>query len=1004
MTLLHFGGFETGDTIESVTTTGTLSVQAGTVRTGAYALEINPATSATGTYRVGAYSSGVPTIFSVATLFASFYFRYATKPASNSEEVFGCYASGPAAKLVVRLTSGGLLAAYDSTGTTLLATGSTVLSANTWYLINVKCGTAAGSAGAWEVQIDGVSEISGTGTLLNSNNALFIFGKLIDRNSQTIDVFYDDWALDNAAYPGAQSTKILVPSANGNYQAWTVSSGASSHFTYVDEVPHNSSTDYLKSTANTQAETEAFTDTAAAGISGTVNAVRVLAIVLRDGASNGSIKVRARSGSTDSDSAAASSTNAYAERGLLLLTDPATSAAWTLSGIDGLEGGLVEQSTNFTRMTAVYGMVNYVSSVTMTPAVGSLAFTANAPKTDYGMSPANVALSLAGFAPNVAGPGLVTPNTGTLSLTGFAPFLNLQLLTGTLSLTGFAPVVTAPSTAALTPNPGSLSLTGYAPSFYTGRDSISLSAFAFGSVPSPSAAQYTNLDNTGAPGWNVNHALFGNTLGASTYVRFFNWRIAIGVAPGAAKSWLFELYYYTVATGLVNTGLSVTISGASATTGNSGSTVVSIPPNAILKVKSTPSASAPAGVGSITWSYRKNGPGVYIYTSISNATHLNQGQTVFIAPNFGGISSEQVEYRRVPTSGTVSYAYANSDVDPVVGAYTITFRVNKYQNGAYSASAADTGLTFQIPAGSTTGSNTSVSVHVDKGDVIGWSAASGASSTTGAHIFIGYMFTPDNPGESLIMFEAFPTAPNTTTPYAGFAGPLNASQSLFQVPMSPCVVRALTSVFALNGTGYAQMDAGSVTITIQKAGIDTDVTITGAPGSIAEATPTLAQVGFNTDDLFGLHYTVSADAPANSAQHGGIVFFIGDVAQTPNPASLSFSTFAGNMDLKVQPGVGALALTGYAGFAAIPGSPLTGTLDLTAYAPNGLDLGIKPNVASLALTGLIPGVQGSFVPTPGTLTLTGYAPTVSGQAFTGVQILGRSGTGGTTIRRTGGRG
>jgi len=495
MTNQNFIGWETGGTLEGTTPSGTTLVTNVTVHSGTYALECNPVGAAVGYHLVsgGFDTGGLPANLSVATLYTSFYFRFATIPASNDEEMFVSASSGAVDKLVVRINSAGKLVAYDSAASSL-GTGTTVLSSGTWYLIDVKCGT--GASAAWEVRINGVSELSGsTANLGVANNASVIFGKHTNKNGNTVDYFFDDAAWDDAAYPGAQQTTVLVPNANGNYQAWSIGAGSGSHYQVVDEIPLNSDTDYLVATALNQAETEAFTDTATAGITGTVNAVKIVTLNKRVG-SNGTITVRARSGSTDSDNAATTtSTSQYAGRMRFMTTDPATSSAWTLSGVDGLEGGLVEKDgTNLTRMSAVYAMVNWSAqtSTSIAPTAGSLA--------------------LSGAAPTLIAGTVLSPSVAALVLSGASSILGfaIPLAAGSLTLSGNAP--SAIQGRVTTPTAGTLSVAGNSPTLIFGHVTTpTAGATSLLGLGIPSSAGTLSISG-GTPAFSINPLLVFNTL------------------------------------------------------------------------------------------------------------------------------------------------------------------------------------------------------------------------------------------------------------------------------------------------------------------------------------------------------------------------------------------------------------------------------------------------------------------------------------------------------------
>ena len=370
-------GLETGDSSEAISTAGTFSVQTSTVRTGTYALRVNPTTTGTGSYGVtgplrttGAIGNNLTNVSATST-FARFYFRYATKPAANYEEIAMLTISGGAnQRMGLVLNSSGTISMYGNSTSTEILAGTTVLAANTWYRIEFDMRT--GTTPSFLMKLNGATELSTSSVSLGAGNlGVLRLGKNFNSNGQTVDFFYDDIAVTDTDFPADGAVKMLVPNASGTYQTWTNSTSTCSHWSCVDEVPPTT-TDYMLSTGVVgDAETEAMQDTATVGITGTVNAVKSYANQIRNGAISGSIKLRMRSGATDSDTGSAlASGSSVSEMERLYNTDPNTSAAWTLSGVDSVEVGLVENATNTTRMHVTYAMVDVLAS-TSSPSVAS---------------------------------------------------------------------------------------------------------------------------------------------------------------------------------------------------------------------------------------------------------------------------------------------------------------------------------------------------------------------------------------------------------------------------------------------------------------------------------------------------------------------------------------------------------------------------------------------------------------------------------------------------------
>lgn len=366
MAIKGLGGFEDGTILgDSIISGGTFSIVTSPVNFGTYALRTNPTTTGTGYALVGGWASlGQETGLSAITSFNRFYFRFATLPASGDEPIAAISSNNTAAgpfKLEVRINSSGQLVAYDTTPT-LLATGTTVLSANTWYMIECKAGK--GASAPWEVKINGTSEISGTSSNLISANSVGIFlGKVINRNGNSVDFFYDDWVIDDATYPGASQLAIMKVTGAGTYTAWT---GA---YTNINPIPAQTTT--FISTSSVGAATFTLQSAAAAGISGTILAVRACAYVSDSGGSS-LLRVRFRSATTDTDT----TDNNASGSGFSLLsnvftTNPATSSAWSVSDLASIEVGVYSNNTTAVKCSSAYVLVLFAPSLALSPGVST---------------------------------------------------------------------------------------------------------------------------------------------------------------------------------------------------------------------------------------------------------------------------------------------------------------------------------------------------------------------------------------------------------------------------------------------------------------------------------------------------------------------------------------------------------------------------------------------------------------------------------------------------------
>jgi hypothetical protein len=337
-----FTGFEWQSSAEVPNSAGTFSFDTTTFRSGAASLRTNiTVTTGSGSGEVRGWSAtGISAVLSVATTYTTFYFNYTTKASANDEPMFRSRNTSNALKLDLRLNSSGNLAAYDSTST-LMATGATVLSSGTWYRIEVKVGT--GAAGAWEVKIDGTSEISGTGSLTTSNNGLLAFGKVANVNGNAVDYYYDDVWVDDAAYKGAHVVAMLLPNADGSTQQWVNGSGGAGtgNFEEVDEVPP-SNADYVTSVNINDVGLFDLFDSSTQSISGTIHSVVALIRISEDAAGVSSVNLRLRANATNSDNSALDPGTTAATNGRYVDLDPSDAGAWTTADVDDIEVGAVD--------------------------------------------------------------------------------------------------------------------------------------------------------------------------------------------------------------------------------------------------------------------------------------------------------------------------------------------------------------------------------------------------------------------------------------------------------------------------------------------------------------------------------------------------------------------------------------------------------------------------------------------------------------------------------------
>jgi len=333
-----------------------ISYQSAVVRSGAYACRVNPVGAALGWNSYG--KQGDPAIdtssltnrsytsFGVAptSIWIRTYFQWLTKPAANDEQILSVTFNGTNSTIALLLRSDGALQLIDSTGASL-GVGATILASGTWYRIELNANK--GVAAAYELRIDGVTELSGIANQTALDMFTVIIGKRINRNSQTIDVYYDDFVVDDATWPGPGAVLNLRPDANGTFTAWASGTGASD-FTQVDEIPTDGDTSYIANNGLGAVEVPStfnYQSCASVGIFGGIKAVqpwcdwRTIAV-------NMQAFFRLISGATTVNSAVTRVLTVYRKGYNIYTLDPNTGLAWTVAGVNAVQHGVVIPAPN----------------------------------------------------------------------------------------------------------------------------------------------------------------------------------------------------------------------------------------------------------------------------------------------------------------------------------------------------------------------------------------------------------------------------------------------------------------------------------------------------------------------------------------------------------------------------------------------------------------------------------------------------------------------------------
>lgn len=344
---------------------GTHSFVTSPVRTFSRgSLRCNPTTTATGFSTYGTYgpTSAAHLSISGSVGYWTFYFRYATKPAANSE-IFCQLVSGTTThKSALRLNSSGNIEYYDA-ASTLIGTGSTVLAADTWYRISIRYSQGVDLYEifvAAETDDFGAAELTGDMDHGASPATRIRLGKTSNSNSQTVDFFYADLSHDTTDPRDNYYIASALTTGAGSVSGWTGSEDD------VDEFPNDGDTTVISTSTNAAESLFTMDESAALGIgsSDTIHAVNSIVTCRGTTANNEVFRVSLRSGGTTVRSGNTNLPTTHSTNGWFRTTDPLDSAAWTPAKFDTIECGCQLGSTNEVFATTVQAWVMF------TPAAG----------------------------------------------------------------------------------------------------------------------------------------------------------------------------------------------------------------------------------------------------------------------------------------------------------------------------------------------------------------------------------------------------------------------------------------------------------------------------------------------------------------------------------------------------------------------------------------------------------------------------------------------------------
>ncbi len=286
------------------------------------------------------------------------------------------------------------------------SSNSAALALNTWYSVTVKCVTN----GTCEISINNATAITCTGRNFTQN--YLVLGNSV---SSTSTVIFDDIVIDDAAMPPSTAgVNILLPTGAGGNNTYWANSPTGNTYAQINELASattnagDGDTTYLMESGygggDIYKRDFTFENCSDKSITGTINLVKLMAIVKTESASAGNIAII-----STSDGVAANGT-AWTAGGTTygclteIKTQTNNSTAWTKALVDSMIVGIKNNSTNNGRCTALYAMVeyygqDYTSSLSgSTPNTTTGTLVNQAQKTLAGSTPSTISGTIAKIA------------------------------------------------------------------------------------------------------------------------------------------------------------------------------------------------------------------------------------------------------------------------------------------------------------------------------------------------------------------------------------------------------------------------------------------------------------------------------------------------------------------------------------------------------------------------------------------------------------------------------
>lgn len=291
-----------------------------------------------------------PTSVQTNSCLCGFAFQFESMPAAATFRPIVSFESSSGTEVGVAVGETGDIRVYRSDPTTNIQTSTStgLVIEDEWHYLEFKATIANNPTGTFDVYLDGVQVAfaANTGDTLASVATIRqvrLYGRTTSSsNSQNRYVLFDDfYCLSLAVAPndflGPRHVYTLFPTAAGDDEELTPSTG--DNYAAVDDNGIDSDTSYVESSVDDAQDLYQFGDLPAEVLD--IQAVVVYSIAKRTDVSSFDVIALAKSGGIEDEAAPfLVDSTSYIGAGGVILVDPDTTSAWTLSGVNAAQFGL----------------------------------------------------------------------------------------------------------------------------------------------------------------------------------------------------------------------------------------------------------------------------------------------------------------------------------------------------------------------------------------------------------------------------------------------------------------------------------------------------------------------------------------------------------------------------------------------------------------------------------------------------------------------------------------